>query len=102
MIDNVLTGARFSKDRPVTRVLHDSEQMRVVSFCLSAGQVIEPHYSPSRVLMQVVSGTGTLTVGDNVEPVGPGSVAVCEPMEAHGMSANEDMVIVAVIAPSPA
>lgn len=98
---NLIKGARFAEEHVEKELRHNSENMRVVTFNLAKGQVIPPHVAPVEVLMYVATGSGTFTVGDKEHPVDTGSVVVCAPMESHGMSAAEDMVVLAIIAPSP-
>ncbi|HEY5190380.1 MAG TPA: hypothetical protein VII77_00240, partial [Candidatus Deferrimicrobium sp.] len=60
---DALKEAQFSPDRPVTRMLHDSPEMRVVVFGLEAGQEVPPHSVPVRVLMHVLQGKGVFLTG---------------------------------------
>jgi quercetin dioxygenase-like cupin family protein len=77
---DALKEAKFSPDRPVTRLLHDSPEM---------------------VLMHVLQGKGVFLTGKGEEPAFPGAFAVTEPNEPHGMKAAERTVMLAVIAPRP-
>ncbi len=98
---NLFELAGFDPERPKPRLLVDSEEARVVLFSIRAGQVIPAHVSPSRVFMYCAQGTGTFLKGDAEVPVKPGTLVACEPDEPHGMSAAEDMLVLAVIAPCP-
>lgn len=98
---DVLKEAEFSADRPVSRLLYDSDAMRVVVFGLQAGQEIPPHTAPSRVLMQIVQGGGAFVTGSGERRAGPGSFVVTEPNEPHGLKASEKTVMLAVIVPRP-
>lgn len=91
----------FSSEKHVTRLLHDSEKMRAVLFCLLPGQKVEPHTSTSEVFFYVIQGKGTFTLGQNKAELGPSGVAVSPPNEPHGFEANEKLVLLAVIAPRP-
>lgn len=92
---------RFSSERYVTKIIHDSEKMRAVLFCLEPGQKVEPHTSPSEVVMFVARGAGRMTVGSETTPVKEGSLAVCPPHEPHGFEAEGRMVVLAAIIPRP-
>ena len=72
------------------------------AFHLAPGQVVEPHSTPSSVLVVVVSGTGTFR-GDRTEALlGPGQAAIFEPGETHGIEATDGRLhFLAVIAPRP-
>ena len=98
---DALKEAQFSRDRPVTRMLHDSPEMRVVVFGLEAGQEVPPHSVPVRVLMHVLQGKGVFLTGKGEESAYTGAFAVTEPNEPHGLKAVERTVMLAVIAPRP-
>lgn len=91
----------FSADSYVPKLLHDSEKMRVVLFCLEAGQEIPEHTAPSEVLFYVLQGTGTVGIGEEKVAVRPAALAVCPPSIPHSANAQERMVLLAVIAPAP-
>ena len=96
-----LEAARFAPDRPVSQMLLDSPDARLVVFGLEPGQEVPPHTSTSTVLMQALQGEGSFTVGAAEFPAAPGCLAVCRPNETHGMKAKSRMVVLAVIAPRP-
>lgn len=100
MID-VKKHVEFSDKKYVSKLLYDSEDIRLVLFCLNAGQEVPAHTSDSRVVMTVVEGEGSFIVGDKTPAVKPGYIAVCEPNESHGMSAKTKMLVLAAIAPAP-
>ena len=100
MVD-ALKVAEFSTDRPVSKLLYDSDAMRVVVFGLSAGQEIPPHTAPSRVVLHVVQGKGAFLTGSGEQPAENGAFVVTEPEEPHGFKATEKTVLLAVIAPRP-
>ncbi len=100
MID-VKKHIEYSDKKYVSKLLYDSEDIRLVLFCLEAGQGVPAHTSDSRVVMTVIEGEGSFIVGDKTPEVRPGYIAVCEPNESHGMNAKAKMVILAAIAPAP-
>ena len=100
-IHDLPAQADFSAERPRSQILYDSEAARVVLFNLRTGQTVPPHVAPVRVLMLVIEGRGEFVVGEEALPVGPGSLAICEPNESHGFTAAEDLSVLAVIAPRP-
>lgn len=91
----------YSREHPVTKLLYDSEAVRVVLFCLDAGQEIPLHVSTSEVLMHVIKGRGSLIAGEEEVKAGPGTLVVCAREEPHGMKAEDKMVVLAAIAPRP-
>lgn len=91
----------FSKEKYVSKILFDSDKVRVVLFCLEKGQELPLHTVKPQVVMLVISGKGLFIVGDKMYEVKPDSVAICESLEAHGMKADEQMVVLASIVPRP-
>lgn len=100
-IIDISQGIKFNKERPVKKIIVDSENARVALICLSAGQQIEPHSSKSSVLMYAVSGEGKFSVGDKTSVVKAGTLAGCAPNEPHGITAETNLVVMAVITPRP-
>lgn len=98
---NLFEQANFNPARPMSRLLADSPEARVVLFSIGAGQEIPAHISPSRVFMYCAQGAGSFLKGEAQVPVKPGTMVECAPYENHGMSATEDMLVMAVIAPCP-
>ena len=98
---DALKDAEFSADRPVSKLLYDSDAMRVVVFGLQAGQEIPPHTAPSRVVLHIVQGKGIFVTGQGEQPAYAGAFVITEPDEPHGLKATEKTVMLAVIAPRP-
>ena len=98
---DALKEAEFSPDRPVSKLLYDSDAMRVVVFGLIAGQEIPPHTAPSRVVLHMVQGRGVFLTGSGELPARAGAFVVTEPNEPHGLKADEKTILLAVIAPRP-
>ncbi len=91
----------FSKEKYVSKILFDCDKVRLVLFCLEKGQEVPPHVVKPQVVMQVVSGNGSFVIGNQTHKVKPDSIAICESMEAHGIKADEEMVVLASIIPRP-
>ena len=91
----------FDSKRVVSKLLHDSENCRVVLFCLEAGQEAAPHQSSSEVIFYVVGGKGRISVGDDEVDVASEIIVVCPPMLPHGIKAEERTTVLAVITPRP-
>lgn len=98
---SVVAKARFSPARPITQLLHDSPNARLVIFGLEAGQEITPHVSASEVYMHVVEGQGDVLVGETRHPAMAGDLFVCAPHVSHGFRAETRMVVLATITPRP-
>lgn len=98
---NITEQINFSADKHVTRILHDSEKMRTVLFCLLPGQKVEPHTAPAEVLFYVIQGKASFILGQERLDLEAGAYAVSKSNEPHGFEANEKLVVLAVIAPRP-
>jgi quercetin dioxygenase-like cupin family protein len=98
---DALKEAEFSSDRPLSKLLYDSDAMRVVVFGLLPGQEIPPHTAPSRVVLHMVQGKGVFLTGSGEQPAYTGGFVITEPNEPHGLKASEKSVLLAVIAPRP-
>jgi quercetin dioxygenase-like cupin family protein len=99
----VSDAVRFDPNRPMTQLVSENHDGRVVVFGFEPGQAVEPHTSSSTVLMQVVSGNGRFQVGEEERTVGPGDLAICSPNVPHGLAAGLDgrLVVLVVITPRP-
>ena len=90
-------------DRPATAVLHDSPDARLLVFRIGPGQAVPPHRNVSSVHLTVLEGNGVLSGETEEWEVTPGTIAIYEPNELHGMRAPVDgtLVVLALIAPRP-
>ena len=92
---------QFDEQRYVSKMVHDSEKVRVVLFCLKEGQEVLPHTSTSELVLFVAEGRGKAVLGESQLDIERNSVVVCPPEVPHGFKAEEDLVVLAVIAPRP-
>ncbi len=89
----------FSDFMPVKKAIHVEEGIRCIAFYLKAGQKINLHTSPHRVITLVLQGEGDFFIGseDNKERLKAGEGLLYEPHEPHGFKAEEDMVVLALV-----
>jgi quercetin dioxygenase-like cupin family protein len=92
---------RFYPERISREMLSDKPEMRIALMCLEKGQKLEPHKAPLRLLMYVVEGKGTFTVGEQRIIADEKTCILCEPMVPHGFEADlgERLVVMAVVTP---
>jgi quercetin dioxygenase-like cupin family protein len=92
---------KFSPDRISREMLSDKPEMRIALMCLKAGQKLDPHKAPLRLLMYCVEGKGTFTVGDEKIIADAKTCIPCDPSVPHGFAADqgEDLVVMAVVTP---
>lgn len=91
----------FKDDKLTKEMLFDSPEMRIALMCLEPGQKLTPHKAPLRLLMYVVEGKGTFTVGEEKIEADEKTCIPCEPMVEHGFEADkgEKLVVMAVVTP---
>jgi quercetin dioxygenase-like cupin family protein len=92
---------RFDADKLSREMLSDKPEMRIALMCLDAGQKLEPHKAPLRLMMYCVQGKGTFTVGDEKIVADEKTCILCEPSVPHGFAADqgEKLVVMAVVTP---
>ncbi|MDA8431596.1 MAG: cupin domain-containing protein [Nitrospiraceae bacterium] len=92
---------KFSPDRIGREMLSDKPEMRVALMCLEPGQELAPHKAPLRLMMYVVEGKGTFTVGDETAVADEKTCLFCDPMVPHGFRADKGsrLVVMAVVTP---
>jgi quercetin dioxygenase-like cupin family protein len=92
---------KFNPDKISREMLSDKPEMRVALMCLKAGQKLDPHKAPLRLMMYCVQGKGTFTVGDEKVEADEKTCILCEPQVSHGFDANKgvDLVVMAIVTP---
>jgi quercetin dioxygenase-like cupin family protein len=92
---------KFSPDKIGREMISDKPEMRIALMCLDAGQELPPHKAPLRLMMYVVEGKGTFTVGDEKVEASEKTCLLCEPMSPHGFKADKGtrLVVMAVVTP---
>lgn len=92
---------KFYPDKISREMLDDKPEMRIALMCLEPGQKLSPHKAPMRLLMYVVEGKGTFTVGDEKITADEKTCIPCDPMVQHGFSADRGarLVVMAVVTP---
>jgi len=97
-LKNLIT---FHPDRISREMLKDSPEMRIALMCLDKGQKLDPHKAPLRLLMYVVEGKGTITVGDEKIVADAKTCIPVDPMVPHGFAADqgEQLVVLAIVSP---
>ncbi len=93
---------KFYPDRISREMLADKPEMRIALMCLEAGQRLEPHQAPLRLLMYCVQGKGTFIIGEEKVEADERTCILCDPMVPHGFMADkgEKLVVMAVVTPA--
>ena len=92
---------KFTPNRISREMLSDKPEMRVALMCLEAGQKLDPHKAPLRLMMYCVEGKGTFTVGEEKVEADEKTCILCEPNVLHGFAADkgENLVVMAIVTP---
>ncbi|TAN44111.1 MAG: cupin domain-containing protein [Nitrospirae bacterium] len=92
---------KFHPDKISREMLAETPEMRVALMCLEAGQELQPHKAPLRLMMYCVQGRGEFVVGDETIEADEKTAIICDPMVPHGFKANkgEKLVVMAVVTP---
>lgn len=80
-------------DGTLSRVLHSDEHLRLVAFAFDAGQELTEHASARPIVVQVVSGSISFGVDDEVHTMGPRSWITLGPNVTHSLEALEPSVV---------
>ncbi len=91
----------FDGEGYVSKLLHDSDGLRVALFCLEPQQEVPSHVSPSEVLFYVIEGQGRVGLGADEGAVAMGSLVACPPGIPHRLKADTRLVVLATIAARP-
>ena len=92
---------KFNPDRIFREMLSDKPEMRIALMCLDAGQKLDPHKAPLRLMMYCVQGKGTFQVGEEKIEADEKTCILCDPSVPHGFAADrgEKLVVLAVVTP---
>jgi len=92
---------KFYPDKISREMLSDKPEMRVALMCLEAGQALQPHKAPLRLMMYCVEGKGTFIVGDEEIVADEKTAILCDLLVPHGFRADkgERLVVMAVVTP---
>jgi quercetin dioxygenase-like cupin family protein len=92
---------KFYPDRIGREMLSEKPEMRIALMCLEPGQELAPHKAPLRLMMYVVEGKGTVTVGEEEIEAGEKTCVLCDPLVPHGFKADKGsrFVVMAVVTP---
>jgi quercetin dioxygenase-like cupin family protein len=89
-------------DGIVSQALLAAPGLRVTLFRFAAGQELSEHTSPTRVLLQVLAGSGDFTLGPQTRRLAAGDLLHLPPNLPHAVRAVEDLTFLLVQAKPPA
>ena len=77
----------IESDKLASSVLIQSNGLKQIIFCLDGGQLLNDHQTPNVAIVQILSGTMTVTVGDEEYILGEQEVVVIPPRQTHAVHA---------------
>lgn len=77
----------YQSDAIVSSTLVDADTTTVTAFALDSGQRISEHTAPHTALLQVVDGTGTVTIDGETHELDAGEAIVMPANEPHAVAA---------------
>jgi len=86
---NLAEVTQFSDAGIVSRALHDQDGVRATLFAFAAGQQLTEHSTPSRALVQILTGTCEFTLAGKKTPVRAGDLLHLPPGLPHAVFATE-------------
>jgi len=76
---------------PDVRVLHESDELKVVLVALAPGQALPDHPGPA-ASFHILSGSGAVVVDDAVQPVTAGTTVIAGPGSRRSVRADTALV----------
>jgi len=84
-------------DSIISRTIYNDDRVKVVLFGFAPGQELSEHTAATPALLYFVHGEGSLTMGDDIRLVLPGSWAHMAPQLPHSIHANTPLVMLLVL-----
>lgn len=73
-----------------SKQLHKNEDVKIMNLILQPGDVVPAHAVPVNVFFYVVSGKGTLQIGDEEKVVEATDIIPCPPNTEMSLKADQD------------
>lgn len=96
---NLLSEALIPKGGILSRTLYSGQGHKVVLFAFDAGQELSEHTASRPALLQILSGKGSLKLGQEELEIQPGSLAYTPAGLVHAVRAESPMVMLLTLLP---
>ena len=93
IMHNLLIQQPIPEEGILTRQLFDDQVMRVVLFTFSSGQRLSEHTASTYALLHFLSGEATVTLGQDILEVGPGTWVRMDPGLAHSIVTKSKVIM---------
>lgn len=80
-------------DSIVSRTVVAEPALRVVLFGFAPGQELTEHKTPMAATIQIIAGEGTLVLGEETLPAGPGDLFYMQPNLPHSVKAETSLTM---------
>ncbi len=85
----------------LAKELLNHKHVQVMNINLQSGDKIPPHSVPVDVFFYIVSGTGTITIGDKSKVVETTDIVICPPQTSMSLAADQDQPFVVLNVKTP-
>jgi len=92
---------QFDDAGPKATILAEMGAAQVVLLAMRSGQAVNDIQTPSQIIVQCLRGRSTLRIGDGVQALRAGLVALVEADTHHTFVASTDCVLLLTLTPSP-
>ena len=79
------------------RLLFEDDRMKVVLFAFAAGAGLAEHLAPLAATIQILQGSGRLTVGDEAVAATPGTWIQMAAQTPHSIHAETPLVMMLIL-----
>ncbi len=97
-IENLLDSEQqLPSDSILSRTLMQNEDMRVILFQFAPGQELSEHTSSKPAVLQFLSGTAQVTLGQDSKTAGPNTFVYMQPHLPHSIVAETPVSMLLVM-----
>jgi len=93
LVNDIAAEVEVPANGIISRTLHNDDTLKVVLFGFDAGQELSEHTASVPATIHVLSGSGTVTIGDTVTEAEPGFWAWMPAHMPHAIVAREKTVM---------
>ncbi len=85
--------SEISKDRIISRSIHNDKQTKVILFAFAAGQELSEHTAPYVATLQFIQGEAEITLGPDNLTAEAGTWVQMPPSLPHSITAKTDVLM---------
>lgn len=93
LVENLPGLFEIQPDSIVSRTFFKGDRLKAILFGFDAGQELTEHTSSQAVVIQIIQGQATITVGDDKYELGVGSWLHLQPSFKHSVRANTPLML---------